>query len=184
MGFYTYRRVFDFAKNFINLFALPLPEGLFCARNFCRIFSFFLGCCRKGHYGNLTTENCRRKGDSVKKVMLLVSEDLCDILQNVLDESYTILPCYDPASGKELLRENPDVLIIEPALPGADGMTFLKNNADLLPPGVLVLTAFVNQPILLELTQLHVDSVLLLPFHLSALNQQLAALCAKKDPSR
>ena len=100
----------------------------------------------------------------MKKVMLLASEDMCDILQQELNNKYITLPCSDPLAGTELLQTDPDVLIVELSLPGANGMTFLREHANALPPVTVALTTFISDQILVELAALGVSSVVLLPF--------------------
>lgn len=110
----------------------------------------------------------------MKKVMLLASKEMCDILQAALGHTYIALPCSDPEAGSELLRAKPDALVLELSLPGANGMTFLKAQADNLPPVVLVLTPFISDTVLAELVILGVSSVFLIPCRISQLTDTLA----------
>ncbi len=120
----------------------------------------------------------------MKKVMLLASEDLCGVLQCALKKKYSVFPCSDPAAGEAILPFKPDALILDLFLPGADGLTFLKNNALCLPPVVIALTAFVSDDLLRKLSDLGVAAVIRIPCNLPYLEQQLTKLLAKKCPSR
>ena len=109
----------------------------------------------------------------MKKVMLLAPERFCDILRDVLENKYIKLPCSDHSAAKEILLSEPDVLILSLALPGSDGLTFLRKNAAHLPPNVIVLTAYLDDHILSELAVLRVSHVFRIPCSLSYLEQQL-----------
>lgn len=99
----------------------------------------------------------------MKQVMLLASEDMSEILRDALDDKYTILPCSDPDIGGALLGSWPDVLILDLFLPGTDGLAFLRTYAKDLPPVVMVLTRFISEALLQELTALGVSSVIRVP---------------------
>lgn len=105
----------------------------------------------------------------MKKVMLLASKDMCDILKSALDNTYIMLPCSDPAAASVLLESRPDILILELSLPGANGMAFLNEHAKSLPSAILVLTTFVNRSILQNLSDQGVSSAFLVPCKISCL---------------
>ena len=110
----------------------------------------------------------------MKKVMLLASKDMCDILQHTLNDRYITLPCTDPAVGASLLEPMPDALILALSLPGADGLTFLRTYTYHLPPVILVFTPFLSLPLLQDLTALGVSSVFLIPCRMSYFVKALA----------
>ena len=112
----------------------------------------------------------------MKKVMLLASQDLCDILRFTLEHTYTTLPCYDPAAGTGMLREKPDILILSLSLPRMDGIAFLIKNADVLPPVVIVLTTLLNEEILRKISVLPVDALFRLPVRAEHLIATIDAL--------
>ena len=109
----------------------------------------------------------------MKKVMLLASENLCDVLRNTLKNTYITLPCSDPSAAKELLLSEPDTLILSLALPGTDGLTFLRENTANLPPRIIALTVYFNDEILSELAALGVSHVIRIPCKLSYLEQHI-----------
>ena len=102
----------------------------------------------------------------MKKVMLLAPERLCDILRDALEAKYKTLPCSDPSAAKELLLTEPDTLILSLALPGTDGLTFLRENAAVLPLKVIALTVYFDDDILLELEDLGVSQLIRIPCNL------------------
>lgn len=102
----------------------------------------------------------------MKKVMLLAPEDLCDILRDALENKYITLPCSDPSAAKKLLLTEPDILILSLALPGTTGLTFLRENAAILPSKVIALTVYFDDAILFELEDLGVSQVIRIPCNL------------------
>ncbi len=110
----------------------------------------------------------------MKKVMLLASEDMCEILRAALDDKYITLPCSDPAAGGSFLGQNPDALILDLFLPGTDGMAFLKAHAADLPPAVMAVSRFFSDELLQELEALGISSVILIPCTPSHLREQLS----------
>jgi DNA-binding response OmpR family regulator len=59
----------------------------------------------------------------IAETSLEFSEQLCDILEN----RYDLRVCYSGLMAKELLEEFcPDVLVMDLALPGLDGISLLK----------------------------------------------------------
>ena len=99
----------------------------------------------------------------MKKVMLLAPKNLCDILRDALEDKYITLHCSDPSAAKEVLSEEPDTLILSLFLPGTDGLTFLREHADILPPRIIALTLYYNEEILTELAVLGVSQVARMP---------------------
>lgn len=115
---------------------------------------------------------------------MLATKNMCDILHAALGNKYRTLPCSDPAAGRELLLTNPDVLILELSLPGANGLTFLKDSGDSLPDRVIALTPFISDSLLQELERSGVFTVICYPFRISYLEGHLSAQTEKKNPSR
>ena len=116
-------------------------------------------------------------------VMLLASENMCGILRSMLDDKYRTLPCSNPAAGRVLLQTKPDALILELSLPGADGLTFLHEAADIMPGVIIALTPFVSDDLLSDLEQAGATAVLRIPFNMAYLEEQLTG-GIKKSPSR
>ena len=112
----------------------------------------------------------------MKKVMLLVSENMCDVLQTALKDKYRTLPCSDPTAGREVLDQAPDALILDLFLPGANSLIFLRENASALPPVIVVLTNFFSNFLLQELAMRGVSAVIRIPFPPDYLERQPTAL--------
>ncbi len=79
--------------------------------------------------------------------ILLVEDDsgLRELLQEELEaEGYQVSACADAEQGAQLLAEmQPDLLVSDLRLPGADGLTLLQPSRQLSrPPAVLIITAF------------------------------------------
>lgn len=108
--------------------------------------------------------------------MLLASENMCDVLQTALKDKYKMLPCSDPADGRRFLDQVPDVLILDPFLPGTNGLTFLRENASALPSVIIVLTRFLSDDLLQELETLGVSAMFLIPCRLDCVERQLSGL--------
>ena len=112
----------------------------------------------------------------MKKVRLFASEEMCDILWNMLDAKYTTLRCSSPAACEELLCQNPDALIIDLFLTGYDSMAFLREHSSSLPSATVALTAYFDYNLLQELLTLGITSVIRIPFRPEYLIQQLSDL--------
>ncbi|PAU89501.1 sigma-54-dependent Fis family transcriptional regulator [Pseudomonas sp. WN033] len=79
--------------------------------------------------------------------IVLVEDDsgLRELLQEELEaEGYQVSACADAEQGAQLLAEmQPDLLVSDLRLPGADGLTLLQPSRQLSrPPAVLIITAF------------------------------------------
>lgn len=105
----------------------------------------------------------------MKTVMLLASEEMCDILQHALGDKYTLLPYSDPAAGRRILDQAADAMILDLFLPGTNGLTFLRENAGALPSIIIVLTRFLSDDLLQELEILGVSAVFLIPCRLDCM---------------
>ena len=95
--------------------------------------------------------------------MILASKTICEILQHTLKNKYILLFCSDPRVAKEMLLQEPDILILCLSLPGTDGLTFLRENAAILPPRIIALTRYYDDRILFELEELGVSQVARVP---------------------
>lgn len=98
--------------------------------------------------------------------MLLAPERLCDTLRDALEHKYITLPCSKPSAAKEVLLAKPDALILSLALPGTNGLTFLRENTTILPPRIIALSVYFDDNILSELEALGVSQVARLPCNL------------------
>lgn len=119
----------------------------------------------------------------MKRVMLLASQEACEIFRNELSQICTLLPCTSLRTAEEALLSKPDALIMNVFLPGMDSLAFLKSHAEMLPPVVIVLTTFISNTLLEELADLNISYLIRLPYALEGLRNRLAALLEKKSLS-
>ena len=106
-------------------------------------------------------------------LLLLQSEGFCFATQEALREHYDIIVAQDAESGAALLRERPNILVLDLFLSGSDGFSFLKRNRHLLPPKVLLFTTLANSQILQTASDLEVDALFIKPCSISAVLKQL-----------
>ena len=119
----------------------------------------------------------------MKRVMLLASQEACEIFQNELSQICTLLPCANLRKAEEVLLSKPDALVLNVFLPGMDSLAFLKSHAESLPPIVIALTTFISNTLLEELADLNISYLIRLPYALEGLRNRLAALLEKKSLS-
>ena len=106
-------------------------------------------------------------------LLVLQSDSFRYALSEVLKDRYHVTIAQNAALGAELLREQPDILILDLFLPCTDGFRFLEKNRHLLPPAVLLFTTYADQQILLTAEDLGIDAVFLKPCSISAVLKEL-----------
>lgn len=106
-------------------------------------------------------------------LLVLQSEEFCFAMREALKEYYHVIVAQNAALGAELLRERPDILILDLFLSGTDGFCLMEGNRHLLPPTVLLFTTYVDQQILLTAEDLGVTAVFLKPCPISAVLRQM-----------
>lgn len=112
----------------------------------------------------------------MQKVLIVMEQDsLRDALQKELQPDLEVVICSNADEGAVYLRDRPDILIADLALPGTDGLTFLMQNKNRLPPLVIVLTVFVSQQLFLQLERLGVSCVIRKPCTVKAVISALTA---------
>lgn len=111
----------------------------------------------------------------MKKVMLLASEEVCDILRYSLDKKYITLPCSSPAACMELLSLDPVTLILDLSLSGYDSLAFLKECAGFL-PRTIAITNFLSDDLSALLSELGVTFMIRKPFRPEYLQHILSSL--------
>lgn len=111
------------------------------------------------------------------KKLLIVMEENClrSALEKQLAHSFQVFVCDDAHSGAEGLRERPDALILDLFLPGMDGITFLNQNREKLPPVILALSSFISSFVLQKLAELGVSAVIQIPCTVSCVADRLKA---------
>ena len=119
----------------------------------------------------------------MKKVMLLASEEFCEVLCDELREVYMVFPCSNERDAQKALLMEPDALVLNLFLPGMDSLEFLRTYTAILPQAVIALTPLINQNLLMVLSGLEITCLLRIPFRFDELKKQLSASLAKKEAS-
>lgn len=114
-------------------------------------------------------------------LLVLESEDFRLALQEALRRSYSVTLCGDAETGMELLRQKPDVLVLDLSLPGMDGLTFLENAEALLPPVILVLSTQITPYIRQALSDLGAGFVIMKPCTIRAVTNRVADMLRKLE---
>lgn len=107
----------------------------------------------------------------IAETSLEFSEQLCDIL----DESYRLSVCYSGLAVKTRLEDFcPDVLVMDLALPGMDGISLLKQICTMpLRPRILLTTCFMSNYVETAIAGLGVDMVVLKPCNVEILAERI-----------
>ncbi len=78
-----------------------------------------------------------------KVLIAMGSDDLCHVLQELLDYKFSVTCCQDGKTALRLLEElRPEVLVIDLSLPELDGITLLEYAKDFRPPVILATISF------------------------------------------
>lgn len=94
-------------------------------------------------------------------------------LEKELQRRFEVSVCGNTDAGADLLRDQPDILVMDLSLPGIDGLTFLKQHKGILPPIIIVLSVLTSPDVLRELAELGVSSVIRRPCTISMVMGQL-----------
>lgn len=116
----------------------------------------------------------------IAETSLEFSEQLCDIL----DESYRLSVCYNGVAVKTLLEDfHPDVLVMDLALPGMDGLSLLKQICTMpLRPRILLTTCFMSPYVEMTIAGLGVDMVMLKPCNIKILAERIEDMLLEEEP--
>lgn len=107
------------------------------------------------------------------KVLLIMEPDrLRDALVEQLQKDREVTACFDAGEGAALLRQVPDILILDLFLPGTNGILFLRENRENLPPSVIALSTFLSSAVLETLEDLGVTAVVRKPCTVEAILSQ------------
>ena len=106
-------------------------------------------------------------------LLVLQSEDFSQALQNLLKHRYQVISAKNAVEGADLLRRQPDFLLLDLFLPSTDGLTFLKQNQLHLPPSILLFTTVADPAILDAASKLGIQAVFLKPCSISAVQTWL-----------
>ena len=108
------------------------------------------------------------------------SEPLCDILEM----HYDVCVCHSGLSVKGLLEDFlPDVLVMDLALPGLDGISLLKQICTMqVRPRILLTTCFMSPYVETVISGLGVDLVVLKPCKAEVLAERIEDLLEDEEP--
>lgn len=108
------------------------------------------------------------------------SEPLCDILEM----HYDVCMCHSGLSVKGLLEDFlPDVLVMDLALPGLDGISLLKQICTMqVRPRILLTTCFMSPYVETVISGLGVDLVVLKPCKAEVLAERIEDLLEEEEP--
>lgn len=98
----------------------------------------------------------------MRKALIIMKQDsLQEALLRELGRDFDVLTCGRAEDVPAHFR--PDVLVLDLFLPGMDGLTFLRQRRDELPPVIVVLSMLTSQIVLDTLEQLGVTAVIRKP---------------------
>lgn len=106
-------------------------------------------------------------------LLVLQSETFRSVLYDALNDQYKVIVAKDPAEGTAQLEQRPDALLLDLFLPGTDGLSFLKENREKLPPAILLFTTFHNPYVLQAAADLGITTILLKPCSLTSVQNWL-----------
>ena len=115
-----------------------------------------------------------------KVLIIMASRSLVQTLADSLGQDYELTVCRDPVEAARLLGQDYDGLIMDPFLPGADGLALLEE-ADKLPSVILLLTRLINSYIQQAAQELGVGYLLPIPCKLSDIQNRLEDMFQKQD---
>lgn len=109
------------------------------------------------------------------------SEQLC----NILGGSYDIRVCHSGLSVKGLLNDfGPDVLVMDLALPGMDGISLLKQISEMsFRPRILLTTCFMSPYVEAVIAELGVDMVVRKPCKVEILAERIQDMMEDEESS-
>lgn len=114
-------------------------------------------------------------------LLVLESEDFRLALVDALQRDYHVISCGGPETGMGLLKQRPDILVLDLMLPGMDGLTFLENTREFHPPVILALTPQISPYILQAVSDLGVGFVITKPCTIRAVTNRIADMLRKLE---
>lgn len=101
----------------------------------------------------------------MRRVLIVMHREDClgYAIQKALEREYEVSAANDADVAADMLKLRPDALLVDLFLPGVDGLTFLKQNREALPPTIVALTVYFDDDILNILAELGVGRVIMKP---------------------
>lgn len=120
-----------------------------------------------------------------KKILIAeTSAEFAECLCDHLGDGYALRVCHNGLLVKELLEEfRPDVLVMDLALPGLDGISLLQQICPLsIRPRILVTTCFMSPYVEAVIAGFRVDMVMLKPCRVEILAERILDLAEDDEP--
>lgn len=120
-----------------------------------------------------------------KKILIAESsEEFAELLCDRLGDGYLLQVCHSGLSVKGLLEEfRPDVLVMDLALPGLDGISLLQQIAPLpIRPKILLTTCFMSPYVEAAISAFRVDMLVLKPCKVDILAERILDLTEADEP--
>lgn len=113
--------------------------------------------------------------DTRKLLVADASAELCGALADVMGGTYELRICHDGLQAKALVESfRPDILVLDLALPGLDGISVLRDiAAGTCRPAILVTIRYSSPYIERAVGALGVDYVMMKPYDLRALAERI-----------
>lgn len=134
--------------------------------------------------GNYVEKENDVMGD--KKILIAESSvEFAELLCDILERNYDLCVCHSGLSVKGLLEDFcPDVLVMDLALPGLDGISLLKEIGTMpTRPRILLTTCFMSPYVQTVISGLGVDMVVLKPCKMEILAERIEDLTEDEEPS-
>ena len=120
-----------------------------------------------------------------KKILIAESSvEFSEPLRDILEMHYDVCVCHSGLSVKGLLEDFlPDVLVMDLALPGLDGISLLKQICTMqVRPRILLTTCFMSPYVETVISGLGVDLVVLKPCKAEVLAERIEDLLEDEEP--
>lgn len=114
----------------------------------------------------------------MRKILIVIEKDT---LLPRLGANYDITICHCAEDAAALLQQKFDGMILDLFLPGKDGLTFLEQSQEYLPPVVLMVTRLISPYILQSANGLGVGHVIRIPFSESEVYNRLEDMFRKLE---
>ncbi len=134
----------------------------------------------------LEPADTRELGPDGAPLVLVIEDDpaMARFLAEGLADRYRVARAYDGESGLELaLRLRPDLVIVDILMPGTSGdalVRSLRAREDFAPTPILIVTAKVDERLLIEMLESDVQGFVTKPFDIVELRARAANLIGKK----
>lgn len=117
-------------------------------------------------------------------LVLLTSETEAMAVEEILQGDFDVTLCSDPIEAAMNLQRDYDAIILDLFLPDADGLSILKQNRNICPAVIILLTQLLCADVLTQAKAIGVDVLIRKPCDISVIRKHLFRLLAEKNPSR